>query len=444
MTVTTVTCTGDRPEAFALCERYLARQTVKPAQMLVLDDGAVPTPCTLGQEYHHWPELSGRGSMVKKLRRAMNEGIIKGDAIVFAEDDDWISADYLEWCAAGLSKYALYGEGRALYYNVRNQFWFEHANMTHASLCATAVRRELFPWLKQQCEVSDEPFLDVRLWNRCPLSARVADPYADSSRRRRSVGIKAMPGRTGYGGGHRGRDRSAVSDPHLTKLHSLIGDDAESYRKFFDNSAPQPPPEKNGYIAKKPMINPIAKSEAGRVRGPNWWKWLDPIRGKQGIAGLEIGTFEGDSAQWMLDNVFTAPDSIYHCVDPFTGSVEHHKHGINVTRLEQTTREKLAKYPNVVIHKGYSEQVLRAFTGKLDFVYVDGSHTTRDVLRDAVLAFDLLNHRGCMIFDDYTWGEMPNEIDRPKLGIDSFLRCYAKQLRVLEPRGWQIAVIKIE
>ncbi len=48
-----------------------------------------------------------------------------------------------------------------------------------------------------------------------------------------------------------------------------------------------------------------------------------------------------------------------------------------------------------------------------------------------------------MACDDYTWAAMPNELDRPKVAIDAFLKCYGKQLRVLAPRGYQIAFQKI-
>ncbi len=212
MKFTTITCTSDRPVAFALSERYLARQTLRPVQMIVLDDGETPTECTLGQEYHYWPEMRGRGSMVRKFRRAMEEGLIKGDAIAPFEDDDYYAPDWLAFCADGLSRVKLFGEGRALYYTVRGRYWFAHHNMEHASLCATAIHRDAFPWLIQQLNVSECPFLDVRLWKNPPVSAFVSDPQRHAGKRRRSVGIKAMPGRTGYGGGHRGRDRSAKDD----------------------------------------------------------------------------------------------------------------------------------------------------------------------------------------------------------------------------------------
>ncbi len=401
----------------------------------------------MGQDYHYWPEYRGRGSLAKKIKRAMVDGLVKGDAIVFVENDDFYAADYLAWCAAGLTKYALYGEGRALYYNVQQRFWFVHSNLSHASLCSTAITRALYPWLQKQCTISDEPFLDVRLWNRCPMSHRVADPWDVGKSAHRSVGIKGMPGRTGYGGGHRGRDRSAVSDLDQRKLRSLIGADADAYARFYDPKVAALPPEKNGHIAVRHVANiamskNIAHSEAGRVHGPNWLQWLAEFKGKPNLVAGEIGTFEGDSAEWFLDNVITDPTSKFHAIDPFTGSIEHRVGNINTSRLEETARAKLARFSNVEIHKGYSQDVLRSFKDKLDFIYVDGAHDARSVLRDAVLAFDLLKPGGVMIFDDYSWSVFPNELDRPKGAVDAFARLYSKHLDVIQGKGAQFVVRK--
>lgn len=452
MNVTAITTACWRPEAWARAEYYVSRQTVKPIQWIVADDDDPKTLCTAGQEYHYWPEMRGRGSLSKKIRRIINNNMVRGDAIVFIENDDYYPPDYIEWCIAGLQNHAIFGEGRALYYNVVQRFWFEHTNLQHASLCATSMTREAFPHLAKQVSISECPFLDVRIWNKPPVSWRVADPHLE--RIRHSVGIKAMPGRTGYGGGHRGRDKSAVDDLGLKKLRSVIGDDAEFYSTFYDPSKRELPPEKNKFIDAAPIAKPRhsdtttmklkVKSECGRVHGPNWYQWLARFVGMPGVIGAEIGTFEGDSAQWMLDNVFTDPTSKYHCIDPFTGSIEHRVHNKDVTKLEETTRAKLEVYPNVEIHKGYSEEVLRTWKGKLDVLYVDGDHTARAALRDGVLGFDLLNHGGIMIFDDYQWADMPNELDRPKLGIDAFLKCYTGKMKVLSPRGWQIAIQKTE
>lgn len=248
MSVTVLTTACWRPEAWSLCEKYVGRQTVKPDQWLVLDDDEISTVCTMGQEYHHWPECRGRGSLARKIRRAIENNLIKGDILVIVENDDWYAPDWIEFCLDGLKRAQLFGEGRALYYTVRGRYWFTHVNLTHASLCSTAMTRAVYPLLLKQCMASDEPFVDYLFWPKAPCDKLVADPLRSPGRKRRTIGIKAMPGRVGYGGGHRGRDRSAKDDLDLSYLRSLIGADADAYAPFYDPASVQKA-EKNLFVA---------------------------------------------------------------------------------------------------------------------------------------------------------------------------------------------------
>jgi len=49
---------------------------------------------------------------------------------------------------------------------------------------------------------------------------------------------------------------------------------------------------------------------------------------------------------------------------------------------------------------------------------------------------------GIVIFDDYEWTFFANEVERPKLGIDSFLSVQSGQYRELY-RGEQVIIQKI-
>ncbi len=210
MKITILTTTCDRPEAFAVCERWMARQTVKWLQWLVLDDGETKATCTQGQEHHHWPQFRGHGSMVNKIKRALEDDLIKGDALIVIEDDDFYAADYLQWCLTALANHALIGECSNLYYNVRHRWWFDHANRHHASLCATAMRRSVFPQLLAECNFSLDPFIDSRLWENCRLPKQAHAPFP--GQRRRTIGIKAMPGNFGVGAKRPVIARAAITD----------------------------------------------------------------------------------------------------------------------------------------------------------------------------------------------------------------------------------------
>jgi predicted O-methyltransferase YrrM len=432
--ITAITTACNRPEAWKLSEAYMRRQTRQPDQWLVIDDDDPPTVCTMGQDYIYDPTCRDPkvSSLIMKLRLAFRSNLIKGDMVVFWENDDWYAPDWIETCEKELAtnNVTLFGEGRAIYYNVKDRWWYEHENMQHCSLCSTAIRSENFTLLSSLLE-DPNPFVDARLWERARSNRRkIIDPLGRGGKRQ-VIGIKAMPGRQGYGGGHNERDRSSHPDNEMQKLISLIRTDYTLYEEFY-----------RGY--KRPQTKVAWHTETGRVHGPNWSNWLSHLVDKPGATGLEIGTFKGDSAEWMLENIFTGEGATYYCVDPFTGSIEHKIDGQDCSTLEKETRERLSKFGDKAeIIVGPSENVVRTYGFyDLDFVYVDGSHTARDAMRDAVLAFDCLKVGGIMVWDDYEWSVMKDPLDCPKVGVNAFLSAYAKQIEILAPRGWQIAIKK--
>ena len=54
----------------------------------------------------------------------------------------------------------------------------------------------------------------------------------------------------------------------------------------------------------------------------NWDRVLAEFKGKANVHALEIGSFEGRSAIWFLDNILTDPTSTLTCVDVFTDEIE--------------------------------------------------------------------------------------------------------------------------
>ena len=209
MKLTSLTCTYQRPKAFALCERYMARQTRQPDQWLVLDG---PEP------------------MRKKVLAAVAGGKVEGDAIVFFEDDDWVAPTWLEWCERQLARgFDIVGQGNALYYHARRRWWSECRNNRHASLCQTAIARTLFEPLCNLIPAYDNEFFDTRLW-RIDANRYLHLP---NDGERLVIGMKGMPGKPGYSGEHRNTDPPGVhSDPALLKLWKLIGEDALNYEQF--------------------------------------------------------------------------------------------------------------------------------------------------------------------------------------------------------------------
>jgi predicted O-methyltransferase YrrM len=137
---------------------------------------------------------------------------------------------------------------------------------------------------------------------------------------------------------------------------------------------------------------------------------------------LEIGSFEGRSTTWMLENLATHPNARITCVDP------------SVRPAFLPNIEKTGRGSQVRLIPGRSGDVVGVLgAAAFDFVYVDGSHAKEDVLQDAVLSFRAAGPGAVIAFDDYLEdGLQWNPRDFAKPAIDAFLDIYANRLEILE------------
>ena len=218
-----ITPTSDRPLAFALCERWMARQTYRgPVEWIVADDGKEPATCTLGQVHIKRPHLQDRsGSFRGNLRSALEA--CKGDRILFIEDDDWYHPDYIQMMAGLFERGAIVGEQNARYYNVTTRR-FLHCRTASPSLCQTGITRLLVHRVLQLAG-RKSTFIDRRLWQRTLLTKAVLPESLHA------VGIKGIPGKSGIGIGHR-LDTKYKHDSDGSILRGWIGDDASAYEGF--------------------------------------------------------------------------------------------------------------------------------------------------------------------------------------------------------------------
>ena len=162
---------------------------------------------------------------------------------------------------------------------------------------------------------------------------------------------------------------------------------------------------------------------------------------------IEIGSFEGRSALWMLENI-PSIEKIY-CVDTWEGSEELHGWDIansysrfcrNLAGWEAKVRE-VHQPSNIGLRKLFDQQV------KADLIYIDGSHTAPDCLTDAILAWPLLKIGGLMVFDDYLWrpSYVPGDsiVHAPKIAVDAFTTIFDEKMSILAVNNiYQIYVLK--
>jgi predicted O-methyltransferase YrrM len=154
---------------------------------------------------------------------------------------------------------------------------------------------------------------------------------------------------------------------------------------------------------------------------------------------IEIGSFEGASAVWMLENLMRHRESRLYCLDTFAGGIEHSSK--EVEGLEQRFNHNIGvsgKGAQVEVLKGRSvEGLVKLLTrGTMaDFIYIDGSHMAADVMADAVLSWELLRPGGLMVFDDYLWPVFQDQpLKNPKFAIDAFVNCHLDQIRFIASR----------
>jgi hypothetical protein len=211
---------------------------------------------------------------------------------------------------------------------------------------------------------------------------------------------------------------------------------------------------------------------------PEVWNQLTPMLPER-KAFLEIGSFEGRSTVWIIENMMNPGDWI-DCVDTWKGGEEHSEedmdsveerfnYNINLALggavVEEPYGEYKFPYP---VHTRYASpapterECKRVYKYKhpstehlgsklascidsknlYDFIYIDGSHIAKDVMTDACMAWPLLNPKGLMVFDDYLW--TPNARDilhRPKAAIDAFTNLFAEEVDIVHV-GYQLIVRK--
>ena len=231
MRISLLTPTGDRHVAFAMCEKWMERQTRPPDEWIVTDDGCgTPTQCTMGQTCLRLPPEPGRHTLRRNFFAALEH--VTGDIVAVVEDDDWYHPEYLETMAGTIERgYDMAGHNDNVFYNLRARRWYRNLHRHHSSLCYTAFRSSLIPLIPQAMEYEvrgphSECFVDVRLWRgiACRKHIEQRGPLL-------CIGMKEMPGRTGIPLGRReGGLRRYTPDPHLFKLKELVGDDVEEYR----------------------------------------------------------------------------------------------------------------------------------------------------------------------------------------------------------------------
>lgn len=223
--MTLITPTGDRPESFALCEKWMVRQTFSGSlQWIVVDDGKIPTKVTMEQQYIRRSPYRGTKklhTLTVNLREALP--LCKGEKILIIEDDEWYHPNYLDVMSKRLDNHKLVGAGMSRYYYIRKKTYREFPGYKHSCLCRTGFHKSLIKKVLFLCQ-DEDPFVDLRLWN--SVQGMKEEPDIPLS-----IGLKGMPGRIAASGGR--TNTVGIDDRSISKLKEWIGDDVKYYEPYF-------------------------------------------------------------------------------------------------------------------------------------------------------------------------------------------------------------------
>ena len=231
--LTVITPTGERPEAFALCQRMMERQTYKgDVRCIVVDDGETPQEITLSLP--NWqiavmrPEpfwQIGQNTQRRNLDIALSIVDEDREVVTVWEDDDYYAPGWLQWVSDNIQKAELIGECGAVYYNVRKRTWKALNNSGHACLRNSAMRGAAIKQFREVLETPDR-YYDLKLWR----------AHGDKATfpRSHTLGLKGLPGRQGIAEGHDGL--TGQPDPTLEKLREFIGECADDYAEFYEHA----------------------------------------------------------------------------------------------------------------------------------------------------------------------------------------------------------------
>jgi hypothetical protein len=236
-TITAITPTGDRPLAFRLCQEWMANQTRKPDQWVIVDDGKTPRAYDVDWFNAHVPGSvcvrrepradDPQHTLDQNMRAALPH--ITGDKVLIIEDDEYYAPGYVAEMSRHLDTHEVVGIMDSKYYHLPTGGYTTCGNTRHASLAETGFRKSFLPTFERIVNEGSKPrWIDDRLWAHVKAGGvdheLFLDPHVPLY-----VGMKGLPGRSGIGVGHKESIYHRKDDAARTKLRAWIPGDFQVY-----------------------------------------------------------------------------------------------------------------------------------------------------------------------------------------------------------------------
>lgn len=225
MRLAVLTPTRDRPECLRLLSKWLERQTDAEFTHVVVDDGATPAVIRPDHYLRREPRKTDpKHTLGTNIAYALPT-LTDFDAISFAEDDEYLTPDYVARVKQLLTKGDLVGEQYAKIYHVPGKRWAYFKEHTHCSLCRTALTLDVVDTLRKVIPGNES--IDIRLWSTYEGRRYQYQGELDSSYL--TVSPKGMPGFAGTGAYHRPKAKRWTKDNGYIMLRRWLGEDASVY-----------------------------------------------------------------------------------------------------------------------------------------------------------------------------------------------------------------------
>jgi hypothetical protein len=169
-----------------------------------------------------------------------------------------------------------------------------------------------------------------------------------------------------------------------------------------------------------------------------WPTYVVPLVNKAlPLHWLEIGSFEGGTALWTVENLFAHPDSRITCIDRWA-PLSYHDQPIDVVKArgfdrsdfdyEQTFDHNISDLSCVIKRKGMPADILPDLSSnQFHGCYINNLHSVADVMKVARLVLPLMLPWSVIVFDDSQW---PIE-DSVRQSVDLLLNEWSSRIVVV-------------
>ncbi|KAI4525278.1 glycosyltransferase family 8 protein [Schizophyllum commune Loenen D] len=179
------------------------------------------------------------------------------------------------------------------------------------------------------------------------------------------------------------------------------------------------------------------------------WRGLFPLVTASAPRVLEIGTWEGRSSVFLLEELCKDAGELvtidhYDLLQTEAGRARRARveHNLRLAGGRSRIIEAFSVPGLMTVLRDETEAVAAA--AGFDWLYVDGSHRADDTFLDGELVWRLARKAAIIIFDDYRWpAESPGSMLHPRRGIDAFLELHAGEFERLSGESdYQMVVQK--